>query len=243
MPSLSLIEVEAERLVGSLSETRRQALQAALSELCETHWEELRGPEPAGALPRALWSVTPPWPDLLLDLYATEESRLADRAPGQSLANCMALLVFAEIERGNEAGVRIAHEPMMAFQTTSPPAAWLERISALVRGTFEPPLLHPHDRHPPLWKALAVIAAHTRRLDLPAAEQVISLLTRPRDQTALDYDEALDELRSDVHRAGIRFLGIDGDHTLLEQHGRSHKPVRNRQVGEMLFEIRQQWLG
>lgn len=242
MPSLSLIETEAKRLVGSLPETRREALQAALVELCEKRWEELRGPEPAGSLARALWSVTPPSADLLVDLYANDDERLADRAPGQDLANCMALLVLAEIERGNEMGVHIAHEPMMAFETTAPPPAWLERITALLRGALEPPTLHPHDRHHPLWKALAVIAAHTRRLDLPAVEQAISLLTRPRDQSALDYDAALDELRNEVHRAGIRFLSMEDDHILLEQHGHAHKPVRSRQIGDMLLEIRQQWL-
>ncbi len=242
MPSLSLIEVEAQRLVGSLPEAQRHALQDALVELCETHWQELRGPEPTGTLAQAMWSVTPPWADLSIDLYASGDSRLTARVPGQSLANGMALLALAEIDRGNEAGVHIAHEPMMAFQATDPPAPWLERISALLRGTLEPPLLHPHDRHHPLWKALAVIAAHTRRLDLPAVEQAISLLTRPRDQSALDYDEALDTLRNEVHQAGIRFLSIDDDHVLLEQHGHPNKPVRCRQIGDMLFEIRQEWL-
>ncbi len=242
MPSLSLVEAEAQRLVGSLPEARRHALQTALVELCETHWQELRGPEPPGMLAQALWSVTPPWADLLIDLHAHGDARLVDRVPGQGLANCMALLVLAEIERGNEAGVHIAHEPMMAFETTDPPAPWLERISALLRGTLEPPLLHPHDRHHPLWKALAVIAGHTRRLDLPAVEQAISLLTRPRDPSALDYDDALDALRNEVHQAGIRFLSIDDDHVLLEQHGHPHKPVRCRQIGDMLFEIRQEWL-
>lgn len=242
MPSLSLIEVEAQRLIGSLPEKRRSALQAALVELCETHWQELRGPQPATPLARALWSVTPPWADLLIDLYAGGDARLDDIMPGHNLAKGIALLVLAEIERGNEAGVHIAHEPMMAFETDLPPTPWLERISSLLRGTLAPPRLHAHDHHGPLWKALAVMAAHTRRLDLPAVLQVISLLTAPQDASATAGDEALETLRTAVLAAGIRFLGIDDDHLSLEQHGHAHEPVRTRQLGEMLLEIRCMWL-
>ena len=242
MPSLSLIESEAQQLVGRLPEEQRHTLEAELVELCESHWQELRGPEPATPLAQALWSVTPPSADLVIDLYAAGDARLVEILPRRDLARCLALLVLAEIERGNEAGVHIAHEPMMAFDTAPPPASWLERIVALLRGTLAPPLLHPHDRHTPLWKALAIIASHIKRLDLPAVLQVIRLLTTPAEQLAASHDEALEKLRLDVHEAGIRFLDVDDDHIHLEQHGHEHKPVRARQLGEMLLEIRQKWL-
>lgn len=241
MPSISLIEIEAQRLIEPLQEDRRRVLQEALVELCEAHWQELRGPQPAASLAQALWSVTPQWSDLLIDLYAAGDMRLDDIVPGRNLAKGLALLVLVEIERGNEAGVHIAHEPMMAFETAPPPAMWLERITSLLRGTLQPPLLHRHNSHRPLWKALAVIVAHTRRLDLPAVLQVISLLTAPGDQSATP-DEALETLRHEVFEAGIRFLDIDDDLVHLEQHNHAHKPVRTRQLGEMLLEIRQKWL-
>ncbi|NIQ11099.1 MAG: hypothetical protein GWO23_16160, partial [Gammaproteobacteria bacterium] len=97
-------------------------------------------------LARALWSVTPPLVDLLLDLYAENDARLNEFFSPGHLSRGLALLVMAEIERGNEAGVHIAHEPMMAFEGASPPAALLERIADLLRGTLEPPLLHRHDK-------------------------------------------------------------------------------------------------
>ena len=243
MPSLSQIESEAQRLVGRLPELRRRTLEAALIELCESHWQKLRGPEPASPLAQALWSVTPPLADLLIDLYAAGDAQLDEILPAHNLANGHALLVLAEIERGNEEGVHLAHEPMMAFETAPPPTSWLERIAALLRGTLAPPRLHRHDHHMALWKALTIIASHIKRLDLPAVLQVIRLLTTPADKLAASHDEALEKLRDDVLEAGICFLGIDDDHIQLEQHGHEHKPVRARQLADMLLEIRQKWLG
>lgn len=241
MTSLSAIEQEAQRLVGALPERRRSALQISLVELCEAHWDELRGARPAGVLAQCLWALCPPLADLLLDLHAAGDWRLDGLLPGQNLAKGMALLVLAEIARGNEFGAHLAHEPMMAFQSAPPRADWLTRSAALLRGTLAPPPLRAHDHHPPLWKALALIAAHTQRLDLPAALAVIRLLAA--DQDGVASDAALAALQGEVRKVGIRFLGIDQDHVRFEQHGHAHDPVRARQLGVMLREIRQTWLG
>ena len=242
MTSLSLIATEAQRQLKQVREARRHELQEALAELCEAHWQELRGAQPTTPLAQALWSITPPWSDLLLDLYAAGDARLTDLLPKSRLAKGLALLVLAEIERGNEMGVYIAYEPMMAFESTPPPATWLTRITSLLRGTLEPPVLHLHDSHESLWKALAIIAAHTRRLDLSAVLQVIALLTAPQDQASTTRDEALETLRHDLLEVGIRFLSSENDHIHFEQHSHAHKPVRTRQLGEMLLEIREKWL-
>jgi septum formation topological specificity factor MinE len=244
MTSLSLIEKEAERLVGRLPESRRLALQTTLVELCETHWHALRGSQPESPLQQMLWRVTPPLADLLMDLYAAGDVRLAGILPGGHLTRGMALLVLAEIERGNEMGVHIAHEPMMAFESATPPAALLERITALLHGTLEPPRLHAHDKHHgAMWKALAVIAAYTRRLDLPAVLEVIRLLCVSTDQAGVGSDVALERMREEVAEVGVRFLNIEDDHIYFEQHGHAHKPIRVRRLGEILLEIRQMWLG
>ena len=115
MINLVLIGTEARRILGRISESRRHAEQSTLAELCELHWQMLRGVRPASPLAQALWSVTPPLADLLLDLYAQGDSRLDEVPHGRHLAKGMALLVFVEIESANEAGVHIAHESMMAF--------------------------------------------------------------------------------------------------------------------------------
>lgn len=238
-PSLSLIATEAQRLLKQIKEPHRLELQEALAELCETHWQELRGAQPDTPLAQTLWSTTPPWSDLLLDLYANGDARLIDMLPKSKLSKGLALLVLAEIERGNEQSVSIAYEPMMAFESTPPPTDWLDRITSLLRGTLEPPVLHRHDSHDALWKALAVIAAKTKRLDLPAVLQVIALMAAPEQATK---DESLETLRLDVLEIGIHFLSIENDYVQLEQHNHAHKPVRTRQLGEILLEIRGKWL-
>lgn len=243
MTSLSLIETEAQELVKRLPESRRSALQTALVELCEAHWYILRGPQPATQLALTLWSITPPLADLLIDLYAAGEARLHEVLPGHDLARGMALLVLTEVQRGNEVGVHIAHEPMKAFESVSPPASWLNRIAALLRGNLDAPHLHHFSRQDALWQALTVIAAHTKRLDLPAVLAVIRLLTVPADQSIEPADAALEILRQDVDKAGIHFLNVEDDFIHYEQHHHVHKPVRTRQLGERLLEIRQQWLG
>lgn len=242
MVSLSLIETEAQELLKRVPEARRRILQCALVDLCEAHWHTLRGVQPPTRLAQLLWSTTPPLADLLIDLYTTGDTKLNDLLPGHDLAKGLALLVLAEIQAGNEFGVHIAHEPMKAFETTLPPTSWLNRIAALLRGTLQAPRPHHHDRHDSLWKALAVMASHTKRLDLPAILEVIRLLIGPMEQSVAAAEAALEKLRHDVTETGIRFLTIEHDLIHFEQHHHAHKPVRRRQLGEQLMEIRQQWL-
>lgn len=242
MTSLALIETAARELLKRVPEARHQALEDALVELCEAHWRTLRGPLPTTQLGQTLWSITPPLADLLIDLYVAGDERLFAVLPGYDLARGLALLVLAEIQRGNESGVHIAHEPMKAFETMTPPLSWLNRITALLHGTLATPPLHHHDRHDALWKALSLIASHIKRLDLAAVQAVIRLLAEYPGQSAAAAETALEKLHHEVGDAGLRFLKIENDLIHFSQHQHSHKPIRMRQVGELLLEIRQQWL-
>lgn len=241
MVSLTLIKTEAEDLVRRIPRSNNHQLQGELVKLCEAHWRILRGPQPSTQLSQVLWSSTPPLADLLVDLYMQGETPLSNLLPNFDLARGMAVIVLAEIQQGNEFGVHIAHEPMKAFETNLPPPAWLNRISAMLHGTLEAPLIHLHDRHTALWKSLAVIAAQTKRLDLVAIQAVIQLLTN-YDQSNNANDPALEKLRQSVADAGILFLKTDKNLIQYEQHQKAHKPVRTRQLGELLLEIRQLWL-
>jgi len=240
MPKLSHIESEAERLVGRMPEVRRRALQQALIELCDAHWPEIRCPEPATPLAHALWSVAAPRADLLADLVAAGDGRLLALALlGQKAAQGFALLVLAEIECGNVEGIRLAHEPMMLFDTPAAGARYAEGIAAALRGRGA--ALHglaPHAGKPPLWKALAAIAAQTGRSDLAALVSVIGVLvSRPASEETRDAE--LEALRNRLGETGVDFLGIDDDHVRLNVHGHAHPPVHLRRLGEMLGEIRQ----
>ena len=99
-------------------------------------------------------------------------------------------------------------------------------------------MLHHHDSHDTLWKALAVIASHTSRPDLPAVLQVITLLTKPKGNAMTANDESLESLCKDPHETGICFRSIKGHYFQFDQHGHAHKPMRTRLLGEVLLEIR-----
>lgn len=240
MPKLSLIESEAARLVGRVPEARRRVFQQALIDLCEAHWLEIRGPQPATSLAHALWSVTPPRADLLADLVAAGDGRLDEVLQGRDAAQAFALLALAEIERGNAEGIRLAHDPMMLFDSPTAGARYAEGIAAALRGVGKALQVHPHASRPALWKALACIAAHTGRCDLAAAMRVIGLLvSRPADDQPAD--EALEQLRGKLGEAGVHFLGIDDDHVRFAMHGHEHQAASAKQLGEMLGEIRRGW--
>lgn len=237
MPKLSLIESEAARLVGRMPEARRRALQQALLELCDAHWLDIRGPEPATPLAHALWSAAPPRADLLADLYAAGDSR-AQALLGQKPAQGFALLVLAEIEQGNAEGIRAAHDPMMLFDSPAAGARYAEGVATALRRGGAAPHWHPHDSKPALWKALSCIAAQTGRCDPAAVLGVIGMLaSRPAaDQPA---DAELETLRSTVEETGVHFLGIDDAHVQFTLHGHAHPPAGAKQIAEMLGEIRQ----
>ena len=236
MPKLSLIEAEAQRLLRRVPEPARRALQQTLTGLCEAHWRELRGAEPATPLARALWAAAPPCADLLADLVAANDDRLPALQPAQAFA-CVAL---AEIERGNAEGVRLAHVPMMLFDTPAAGARYVERVAAALRGGPGPLPLHPHAGRPALSKALATVVAHTGRCDVAAAMAAIGVLCSPA--AGETPDSARDTLRSSVEATGVRLLGIDNDHVQHAVHGHAHAPASARQIAETLDDIRPAWL-
>ena len=237
MPKLSHIESEAERRVGRMPEARRRALQQSLIELCDARWREIRGPEPASLLAHALWSASPPRADLLADLVAAGDGRLL-ALTGQNASQAFALLVLAEIECGNAEGIRLAHEPMMLFDTPIAGARYAEGVAAALRGTGAALHEHAHAGKPALWRALAAIAAPTGRPDLAGVVSVIGVLaSRKTEGKAMDAE--LEALRNRLDETGVHFLGIDDDNVRFTVHDHAHPPVHRRQLGEMLAEIRQ----
>jgi hypothetical protein len=235
MPKLSLIEAEARRRVGRLAGPRREMLTRELVALCEAHWRELRGPAPAPPLAHALWSATPPLAELFADLHATGDARLAALLGGLKPARAAALLVLAEIERGDAEGVRLAHEAMMALDSPAAGRAYGARVAAALRGALPAPAGHRYVRAP-LYRALAAIVAHTGRHDRQALVAAIRLLAAPAEVGA---DDALARLRAALDATGVRFRALDEREVQFELHGRTHAPVSLKRLGDLLAGIRQ----
>lgn len=238
MTKLSQIADEAGRLLGRLPESRGLALQHAMADVCEAHWHELRGNEPDTPLAHALWSTTPPLADLFADLYLSGDARLDEVLRGHRPAWGFALLVLGEVARGNAEGARLAHEPMMVFESEKAGAQYGAQMAALLHGRLETPHWHKREHRLPLWRALGLIAVKTGRCDLAAVLKAIRLLADPT--TA---DPALKEMHNALDELGIRFLGVEEDRVVYTQHGREHWPATINQLGDALFEMRQALLG
>ncbi len=240
-PRLSFAAAEARQLVGKLPEAKQRALQLALVELCEARWREIRGPEPAAILAHELWSVVPPLAELFADLHAAADERIEGLLDGIPSARAIALLVLAEIERGDADGVHVAHEAMMAFESPAARRVYQKRVALALRGGLEARPLHRHSSREPLWKALAIIADYTGRHDLRALTAVIGLLAAP--SPAAQADPALERLREALNELGVRFLGVNARTVHVELHGHEHRPVSRKHLADLIAEIRQQRLG
>lgn len=241
MTKLSFMAAEAQRLTGRMAAPRRGALQDALLELCETRWHELRGVEPASPLAHALWSVTPPCADLFVDLHATGDGRLTDTLAGLRPTSGMALLVLAEIERGDIEAIRIAYESMMLCDSPAAASVHAEQVGAALRGTLQRAEIERKFSRRPLLRALAIVAARTGRDDANAVTAAIRLLAGA--YASQHAEPALDALREALQAAGVRFLAFDDDAIRYELHGQERKPVSRHRLCDMLAEIRRARLG
>jgi hypothetical protein len=82
-------------------------------------------------------------PTCLADLYAAGDSR-PQALLGAKAAQGFALLVLAEIERGNAEGIRLAHAPMMLFDSPAAGARYAAGVAAALRGVGAAPHGHAH---------------------------------------------------------------------------------------------------
>lgn len=239
MTKLSHIANEARRQVGKVPESELRTLQAALIDLCEAHWQALRGPEPDSPLAHATWSASPPFNDLYLDLYGAGDPRLDDVLEGIIPSRGLAALVLAEIERGDMEGVHVAYESMMSLETPEAAQAYAEQIASALRGELESKKLPRNAKREPMCKALAVLIDHTGRFDLKAITETIRLLAAEPESA----DPALEQLRTALGDTGIQFRSIEDDHVNFDLHGKGRKPVRLNRILDTLLEIRQARLG
>ena len=81
--------------------------------LREAHWLEVRGPVPSARLAKILWGARPPLANLFMSLYAGGHPGARHHSPALEPGSGPALLVLAEIERGEAEEACRAYEVMM----------------------------------------------------------------------------------------------------------------------------------
>lgn len=241
MTKLSFIETEVRRLVGNLPEQALRALQESLGELCETHWSEIRGPEPASSLASALWTVRPHLADLFVDLYGTSDPRLSDALDHLSPAKGLAVLVSAEIERGDAEGARLAYATMMLFESPQARQIHTQAVRSRLSGTKpEAGKWHKHAHRDPFFKAMAVISEVTGRCDLQAMIAAVKLLAEVQAKPgATDNDKDLEQVLDALRGMDLVFQGSEDNRIHYTLRGAEKKPVTGKRLEDILAEIRE----
>lgn len=236
---LSLVEAEARRLVGRLPEDGLRSRGESLRQLCEARWPELRGPEPSSPLARALWHAQPTLAHLFVDLCAAGDPKLAAVLGRLTPAQGLAVLLLAEIERGDAEGARSAYEGMMLFQSPRARDVYSLRILAGLRGERgNARTWHRHSSRPPLWKAIAAITAETRRYDLKAAVEVLRFLAGIQaGATDAGEDEATKRLLEALRSLDVTFLRVEQDRIHYELRGTERKPISMRDLADILSDV------
>jgi hypothetical protein len=240
MTKLSMVADEARRLAGKASEASVRTRGNALRELCAAHWAELRGPEPSAGIGRALWDARPALADLLMSLVVDADPRLAAILGRLEPHQALAMLVLAEIERGEAEEARRAYEAMRLYEPPSVADPQARRAHARLRG--EPPAIdegHPRSTATPIAKTLTAIAVATGRDDLNAVVAVMECLGRLQASTTVPDDDPLAQrLLGALDAIGVTLLGFGGDRLRYRLHGTERKTLSRSRLAQLLREIR-----
>lgn len=237
MTKLSAVESEARRFLRRMREEPIRACAERLRAVCESHWRELRGPEPGTPLARALWQATPSLADLFAALHAAGDPALADALEGLTAAQGLAALALAALERGDAEEARSAYEAMRAFESAAAGTAYAQAARARLAGADRPAKPHPHTSRPPLWKAVAAISAETGRADLNALLAAIEFLGAAQAGTAQAGDEAAQRILHALETLHIVFRGAERRGVRYELRGAAKKVASLHALGDMLREM------
>lgn len=235
MTSLSMIDAEARRTLGRMSEPKRQALQDSLVSLCDAAWPAIRGPEPTARLAKALWKIPPHFADIFLHLYSGTSPHLEGVLQQFSAPRAMALLVLSEIERGDAEGARDAYAAMRLLESSPVPVS---RPIMSGRHASEAWLRHAH--RPALWRAVVGVAMRTGRWDTKAVLECIRLAAQAQASQAEQMDDSdMLHILGILKELGMTFLRVEKDHLVYALRGEEREPVRFKEVSEILAEGRE----
>ncbi len=238
MTKLWTIEAEARRMLGRMPEARWQALRASLVGLCEAHWPEMRGPEPATGLAKALWAVPPHLADLFVHLFGIGDPRLADILDRLKPQQALAVLVLAEIERGDAEGARAAYEALRLFESPATQAIEVRAILSPPPG-HEPEARLRHAHRPALWRAVVGFAVRTGRRDPRAVRAGLGFVAQVQaGGTEAAEEPALQSILGMLQDLGIVILEVGEDRLRFALRGKEQPPVPFRRLAEILAEGR-----
>ncbi len=239
MTKLSTIGAEARRVLRNTPESRLQALQRSLVALCETHWLEMRGPEPASRLAKALWAVRPHLADLFVHLYGVTDPRLVELLEHLTPQRALAALVLAEIERGDAEGALGAHTALQIFES---PAARAVHVGATLLPTaaHEPGARLKHAHRPALWRAVVGFALQTGRWDPKAVEAGLRVVAQAQaDPGRQAGDPGLQAILELLQELGVVLLSVGEDRLRYALRGEIRDPVGFKHLADILAEGRQ----
>lgn len=240
MTKLSFIESEARKRLGRISEQELGNLQRTLIKLGGKHWANIRGPEPASGLTRALWAVEPHLADLIVDLYGNSDPGFFEAVCHFPETKVLAALVLAEIEQGDAEGARLAHEAMMLFETPQARDIYADSIRSILRGA-KPDLgkWHKHEHRDPLFRSVVMISEQTGRYDFQALAVAVEYLSAI--QGSPDVGEGEKEVKrilEFLRDVGLVFQGFEEGRIRYTLRGDAKKPISRKRLEEMLAEIR-----
>jgi hypothetical protein len=240
MTKLSTIADEARGHLGRISEQELEDLQRALIHLGESHWSDIRGPEPASGLARVLWTVAPPLADLIVDLYGASDPRFLNLISQFPPTKVLAALVLAEIERDNAEGARLAYDAMMLFETPKARDILIDSVHSRLAGLSpERGRWHKHAHHDVLFRFFAFMAEQTGRCDLEAMAVAVDYLAVVQaGQGAREDDPLTTRIVEFLEQMELVFQNIENGQIHYTLRGEPKKPVTFPHLEEILTQIR-----
>lgn len=240
MTKLSFIAIEARRHLGRIPEQELEVLQRTLIKLGENHWLDIRGPEPASGLARALWAVTPHLSDLIVDLYGAPDPIISEAIYYLPPTKVLAALVLAEIEHGDAEGARLAYEAMMLFETPQARDIHTDSVRSRLHGVRpERGRWRKHAHHDPLFRSLAMISELTGRSDFQAMSVAVEYLTAIQTSLAArEGDPEVKRILEFLRDMDLVFQGFEEGRIHYTLRGVSKKPISGKRLEEMLAQIR-----
>jgi len=240
MTKLSFIESEARKHLGRISEQDLEGLQRSLIKLSEKHWANIRGPEPASGLARALWAVEPHLAGLIVDLYGNSDPGFFEAVCRFPKTKVLAALVLAEIEQGDAEGARMAHEAMMLSESPQAIEIYTDFVRSRLRGARpEHGRWHKHAHHDPFFRSVSMISKQTGRNDFQAIAVAVEYLSAIQaSPNAKEGDQQVKQIFDFLQDMDLVFQGFEAGKIHYTLRGTARKPLSRKRLEEILAEIR-----